>query len=156
MKRFARAALVALLILFMAVTPLSALIAPGEFEVRFRPDGFSNHWFEPTGLGFTVRLRDRTGLARGLAVAVQPRGVYDDGVTNHGVEGRMLLVHWEGSSCDVLTYLTFERDVNGYLIRERTNDSSCVMGTGMSHTVAIQLWAPVDASNVRFIADGER
>lgn len=133
--------LAAVLVLLFAVTPLSALIAPGEFEVRSAPF----LW----GRAFTVRLMDRTGLARGLAVAAQPRGVYDDGVTNHGVDGRMLIVHWEGSSCDYLTRLTFERAVGGFVIRERTERSSCFIGSGRSSTVAIHLWAPVDASTVR-------
>lgn len=138
--KLARAAVVALLILFMAVTPLSALIAPGEFEVTFTTEYASDR-------EFTVRLADRTGLVRGLAAAAARPGI-QDAVTNFGVDGRMLIVEVEGSSCDYLAHLTFERAIGGFLISARTEGFSCVFGTLSSHVVAIQLWAPVDASTV--------
>lgn len=153
--RFARAVAIALLVLLMAVTPLSALVTPGEFEVRFARDGYAHAWFQPSDFGFTVRLADRTGLARGLSAAPPRRGVYD-AVTNYGVDGRMLIVTLEGASCDHLTRLTFERTVGGFLIRERTERFGCFIGMGMSHTLAIHLWSPIDASTVELVADETR
>ena len=138
---------VGVFVFLMAVTPLSALIAPGEFEIRFRPDGPRNSWWEPADNGFTVRLLDRTGLARGLGVAPPRRGLPDP-ITNSGTDGRTLVVSWEGASCDDLTNLTLERAVGGFVIRERTHEGGCFMGTGAYHSVAIPLWAPVDASTV--------
>jgi hypothetical protein len=146
--RLARAGVVALLILFMAVTPLSALIAPGEFEVTFTTENALDR-------EFTLRLADRTGLVRGLAVAAARPGI-QDAVTNFGVDGRMLIVEIEGSSCDYVAHLTFQRALGGFQISARTEGFSCGIGTGSSHVVAIHLWAPIDASRVEFaLADGD-
>ncbi len=152
--RFVRPLVIALLMLLVAVTPLSALIAPGEFEIRFRPEGPRNPWWDPGDNGFTVRLLDRTGLARGLGVAPPRRGLPDP-ITNYGADGRTLVVRWDGASCDDLTNLTLERAVGGFVIRERTHEGGCFMGTGAYHSVAIPLWAPVDASTVTLVSEFE-
>jgi hypothetical protein len=146
---------VGLFVCLMAVTPLSSLVNPGEFEVRFRSDGTSYSWGQRSDFGFTVRLADRTGLAKGLAVAAPPLSI-EDAITNYGADGRMLIVRLEGSSCDFLTHLTLDRTVNGFRIRQRTEGSSCAIGTGSSRAVAIQLWAPVDAATVQLTSDDDR
>ena len=137
-RRVARSALVSVLLVLMAVTPLSALISPGQFEVRF----------DPRFDGLTVRLDDRTGLVRGLSPASPLPGV-PPVVTNRGLDSRTLVVTLEGSTCDYLTDLTFKRDGDSFVITERTETSNC-LGSGAEHVVAFILWAPVDASKVRF------
>jgi len=148
--RFARPLVVAVLVLLFAVTPLSALVAPGEFEVRFKATASSSSYWQP--YEFAVRLADRTGLARGLAPAASVRGNVAP-VINYGADGRILIVSIEGSSCDYLTHLTFERIVDGFRIRERTDGLNCGIRTGSTHEVAIQLWAPVDAATVEYVPD---
>lgn len=141
--RFARAAAVAVLVLLIAVTPLSALIAPGEFDVRFARYG-------PSDPGFIVHLSDRTGLVRGMAVAPPRRGVYA-GITNYGTDGRFLIVAFDGSSCDYLAHLTFERSGGGFLIRTTAQGRWC-LGVGRYTAVAFHLWTPIDASTVEIDA----
>ena len=147
--RLVRPLVIALLMLLMAVTPLSALIAPGEFEVRFRRDE-SAQPFEP--YGFTVRLKDRTGLVRALSPWVSVPGI-QAAVTNQGADGRLLVVEWDGSSCDSLSRLTFDRAGHGFLIRVSTDEVGCFIGSGASHAVGLHLWAPVDAATVTLASE---
>jgi hypothetical protein len=152
MRRFVRPLVVALFVFLMAVTPLSALMSPGEFEIRFSPVGQGNPRWTAASHGFTVRLLDRTGLARGLALPPPHQGLSAP-VTNNGADGRALVVRWDGSSCDDLANLTFERTGDGFVIHERTHEFGCFAGSGALHIVAIPLWAPVDAATVQLIAD---
>ena len=139
--RLARAVAIAVLVMLVAVTPLSALIAPGEFDVRLARYGSSDP-------GFIVHLSDRTRLVRGLAVAPPRRGVNEE-ITNYGTDGRFLIVSFFGSSCDYLAHLTFERTGAGMVIRTTTQGSWC-LGTGRYIAVALHLWTPIDASTVEF------
>ena len=125
----------------MAVTPLSALIAPGEFEIRLARSG-------PSGPGLVVHLSDRTRLVRGLAIAPQRIGVHD-AVTNFGTDGRFLIVRIDGSSCDYMANLTFEHARPGFLIRTTGHRRGC-FGTLRTTEVAFHLWTPIDASTVEF------
>ena len=136
MIRLARASVAALLILLFAVTPLSALIWPSQFQIVFTD-------------GLRVKLEDRTGLVRGLAHGVSLPGVRPP-VENHGSDTKTLLVRVEGSSCDAHMTLTIGRDGDGYFITERTETHSCALGTGMERVIAIVLWSPIAAGDVRF------
>jgi hypothetical protein len=141
--RIARVIGVAVLVLLLALIPLSMLIAPGQFEIQFPTRGAS---FEEA---LTVQLDDRTGQARGLAPALPQRGV-GPAVTNYGADYRVLIVKLEGSSCDWLTQLALEPAGNAFLLREKTHERSCAIGTGKTRAVAISLWGPIDAATVRF------
>ena len=141
--KLARALVVALLVLLFTVTPLNALILPGQFEVRF-----GTH-----APGLTVRIDDRTGLVSGVAPAAPGPGIAPV-VANRGSDRRTLLVTLEGSSCDFLIELTFERAGATFLITERTHTASCGLGTGAEHVVALILRAPVDASSVKLESGG--
>lgn len=139
--KFARATVVAVLILLMAVTPLSALISPGHFEFAYASrDALSGH-------RLTVELEDRTGLVRGFGPAFQLPGMFD-GVSNQGDDESVLLVSW-GHGCGAyLTQFTFDRAPDGYIVRERTLESGCPYMILIGHAVAIRLWMPIDASTV--------
>jgi len=136
----ARASAVAVLVLIFAVTPLSALIGPPNFEV----------WFAAQDL--TVTLNDRTGLVRGM-VASAPRPGVQPSVDNDGSDAKKLLVTLDGSSCDSRVTLTLTRAAPAFLLTESTQRRACALGTGSEHLVAILLWSPIAAHDVRFGAD---
>ncbi len=141
--KVARAVVLAVLILLMAVTPLSALISPGHFEVQFAErDRLSGH-------RVTVTLDDKTGLARGLSAWTDSR--VGDGVAPSS-DGRILVVNLTGGCGTYLIELAFERASTGYVLRERTHESGCSFLILVGWTVAIHLWAPVDASTVEFVS----
>lgn len=139
--KLARAALVALLILFMAVTPLSALIAPGQFELTFADADLLS------GRRLTVTFADRTGLVRSMAPAAATNS---GAVTNFGTDGRTLIVSWGHGCGGYHTELVFERMGSGFVLSERTHEWGCGYMILVGHAVAIHLWAPVDASTVEF------
>lgn len=140
-SKVARAGLVALLIFLIAVTPLSAFISRGYFEVRYpERDPLSGHQLK-------VALHDRTGLVRGMSLA-SPSGPDTESVVSDRLDSRLLIVSW-GTGCGAyLTQLTFERTASGYRIREQTHDSGCPFLILYGWAVAIHLWHPIDASTV--------
>lgn len=139
--KLARAALVALLVLFMAVTPLSALISPGQFELTFADADLLS------GRRLSVTFVDQTGLVRSMAPA---QATNSDAVTNLGTDGRTLIVSWGHGCGGYHTELVFERVGSGFLLSEQTHNWGCFFLILVSHAVAIHLWAPVDASLVEF------
>ncbi|MGI8928907.1 MAG: hypothetical protein ACR2H0_05520 [Candidatus Limnocylindrales bacterium] len=146
--KVARALVIAVLVLLMAVTPLSALIAPGEYDVRFAGHG---SW-DP---GFIVHLSDRTGLVRALTVAPRRLGVFDP-ITNYSSDGKILIVELEGSSCDYRAHLTLDKAGTGFRLHTTTQSFGCVIGSGRYTDVAFHLWTPIDASTVEFAGDQRR
>jgi hypothetical protein len=141
-----RALAIGVFVIAVAFLPLSTVITPGEFEVRFPNSRLS---FEHD---FTATLADRTGLARGLAV-VQPNRPIDDAVTNFGADRKTLVVHLVGSSCDNWTHLAFQSVGPAYVLHMQTDEGNCPIGTGKTRAVAISLWVPIDASSVRVETD---
>jgi hypothetical protein len=140
-RRLARGAAVGIMVLILFVTPLSAVLSrPGQFEVYFPAFSSFDH-------PLTVALDDRTGLVRGLAVTAVPMGLPNP-VANSGPDARVLIVTLDGSSCDDLTQLIVERVDGGYRLTAKTLEGGCSMGTGMTRSVAISLWSPVDAATV--------
>lgn len=145
MRRAMRARLgwavaVALLILVIAVTPLSAFLSGGVFEIWLPGDQFITRT--------RVVLEDHTGLVRGIAPAYPDQ--MDDGVSALGRDGRTLFVQWMGGCGDPLTVLTFDRADVGYRIDERT-EHHCMFLIGIGHAVTVSLWSPVDAATLTFV-----
>ncbi len=138
-ERLARAIAVALLILVIAVTPLSAFLSGGVFEIWLPGDQFIART--------RVVLEDHTGLVRGIAPAYPDR--IDDGVSALGSDRRTLFVQWMGGCGDPLTVLTFEGADVGYRIVERT-EHHCIFDLGIGRAVTVSLWSPVDAATVTF------
>jgi hypothetical protein len=148
MSRLVRAAVAALLIGLMAVTPLSAVISPGHFELRLpTPDALSGNWH-------TVELDDHTGLVRGLrAYTESPDGVWEDGVSNPGgVSSQLLVIRWSGGCGAYQTNLVVDRTSDGYVVQERSFESNCPWLILKLWQVAVVLWVPVDARTMRFVS----
>ena len=141
MPQLARAALVALFVLVIAVTPLSATFRPAYFEVTL-PD-FSG-W--PGSFGApSVVLEDRTGLVLGMAArqSSSPKSLPDD---------RLLVVSWVGGCSDQVTWLTFQATAGGYRIDRRVVDNGCPFMIALGRSIVLVLRAPLDASLVEFKA----
>lgn len=134
-----RAALIAVLVLLMAVTPLSAVLSGGAFDV----------WLGNDGRGpVRVTLEDQTGLVR-LVVGVSTGNL--GGVSNPGGNQRLLSVNLVGGCGDYWIHLTFSRAAGGYRIDKRTDEFGCSFLNLEGHgTVVMSLLAPVDASTVQF------
>jgi hypothetical protein len=138
--RLARAAAAALLVLVVAVTPLSAVLAERyEFEVWL--PGWQG--VAPTH----VILEDHTQLVR--AISPGQADFIDDGVSAYGNSRLALLVQWLGGCDDPLTILSFDRIDAGYRLTERTNHR-CRFLVGIGRAVIVSLWSPIDAGQVEF------
>lgn len=135
----ARAVIAGILVAALTVTPLSAVLAPGRFETRFR----GTEWWDP---GLLVVLEDRTGLVAGIAIARPGR---EDSVADPPGVDRVLVVTWLGGACDHWVSLLFERAESGYRLEERTYRAGFCIMIGVPRAVAIHLKAPVDAASVR-------
>ena len=136
--KFARAVLVALLVLLMAVTPLAAILSGGVFETSLPGEGSGY----PSRPRVRVLLYDQTGLMRAIAPANPDQ--------QDAPNPRVLVVEWTGGCGDFITRLTFRRTDDGFVIEERTEESGCMFLIGYGRAVALHLWAPVDQSTVRF------
>lgn len=141
MKPFVRAAVIAVFVLVIAVTPLSAITSGGHFEYRYPARGM----FDP--LGHRVTLDDRTRLAAGIGPA-QPGG--RDGVTNLAGSGNWLLVEWSAGGCDTTSSLLFERSGAGYQLTVTSGGRTCAFLSLMTYAIVVRLWSPIDASTVEF------
>lgn len=139
MVRFARPFAVALFVLVMAVTPLSAITSGGVFEIWLPGD----EHVTPT----RVALHDTTGLVRFISSAHSA----PNGVSNPNGDQRTLQVGWIGGCDDPRTTLTFTSGGPGYRLTEQT-ESHCWLMIGIWRSVTILLWAPVDASTVEFVS----
>jgi hypothetical protein len=134
MVRIARSALVAVLVLFVAVTPLSAILRPGYFEVDMRrPDG-----------SFHVIAQDQTGLVAAMVPAV------GSSVST----SRALHVRVDGACGDWSYYLVFYAVGDGYLIERHRTSGSCSLLYLASAEVVLVLRAPVDPASVRIVDYG--
>jgi hypothetical protein len=141
MYRLGRAALVAVLVLFVAVTPLSAIFRPGYFDAQWPSTG---HDLAPPP---HFVLEDQTGLVAGFVPAAQER--------TDAVPTRSLSISWLGGCDEQLVYLTFYASGGGYAFEKRTTTNGCPFLVGIRRTVILALRAPVDPVSVRFIGDWE-
>jgi hypothetical protein len=141
--KLVRAAAVALLILVMAVTPLSAVLSAGHFEAWLPTwDGFDH-------TSLKVTLDDQTGMVRAITAA---RSGELDRVINPGDNRYVLVVSWLGGCSDRLATLSFRVSGAGFVLVERTMRWGCPLLIGLGRSVAIHLWSPVDASLVDYVS----
>jgi hypothetical protein len=131
-SRLARAVLVALMVLLMAVAPLSAFLSGGVHET----------WLPGYGIGTRARvaLLDHTGLVRAIA----PR----DGRTESSPT--TLAVSWYG--CGGST-LTFDRTREGFALEEQ-HVGSCGISFAVTYSLHIHLSYPIDPESVDFLDPG--
>lgn len=138
--KVARAALVSLLVLLVAVTPLNALIQPGRFEVVIRGNEYTP--------ALTVVLYDRTGLVKGIAAA-------DPSDVDRDVDraDTVMFLAWGGGLCDASTQFTFERFDDGFRLTERTLGRSGICHLVLvGRSIAVHLWVAIDPATVEFDA----
>ena len=131
--RLAAAALAAVLILVVAVTPLEAIIRPGHFELSVPALSIA-------GPRVDVSLDDQTGLIGGLALA--------DANPNLTASSRVLIVPWEGDSCGAVVSMQFSTSGDRYRLVQQTASQRCVVGTGFGLRLALLLRAPIDPTHV--------
>lgn len=137
--RLARAAVIAVLLLVTAVTPLSAFLSGGSFETWV-----GGAYERPL---VRITLRDHTGLVRQFTRAGLDRA---PDVSNPNGNQRVLLVSVWGGCADYWVHLDFRWTENGYVIRQHNHEFGCPFFALIGHGgVALTLWSPVDASDVR-------
>lgn len=140
-RRLVRGSAVALLVLAMAVTPLSVVFSAGRFETWLPSwDGFSHG-------SLHVALNDQTGMVR--AITPGRSGALDQ-VVNPGANTYVLEVSWLGGCSDRDVQLSLFGSPGGYTLTERTFGWGCPLHIGLGRSVAILLWSPIDAATVTF------
>lgn len=137
---FARPAVIALLVVVMAITPLALMFRPAYFDVVFPGYGFQET--------LHVTLEDRTGLADGMSSGLDQRMV--DPVQNLAGNPNVLLALVSDDSCTTSTWLTLDAAGTGYHLEAQMAKGSCAIGTGSHQSVAIHLRLPVDAAGVLY------
>jgi hypothetical protein len=143
--RLARGAVVTVMVLALAVTPLSAVLSAGHFETWLP----SWDMFGRTSL--QVTMDDQTGLVRAMTPAQSGEL---DRVINPGGNRSVLAVTWMGGCSDRLATLSFRATDTGFVLTERTLGWGCSLLIGLDRSVAIYLWSPIDAETVTFSASG--
>jgi hypothetical protein len=141
--RLARWVLIGLIILVMAMTPLSVVFSAGRFETLL--SGSSLGWGS-----VSVTLEDQTGLVRFISPGQLD---YLEPVVNPGGNRKVITVSWLGGCGDKSTTLTFRASGSRYVITQRTFEFGCPFMIGIGHSVAIHLWSPVDAAQVSLDAE---
>ncbi len=134
-RRVAAALLVALMALVVAVTPLNAVVHPGDFELPIRNAGFCGN------RQAAALLHDETGLVQGLALSM-PSGASQLAPT------RALLVDWEGDSDVTTIWMEFYARDGGYKLAMTTSAAQCSIGTALTFRFLVLLRAPVDPAQV--------
>jgi hypothetical protein len=142
--RLVRGSVVVLLVLAMAVTPLSVVFSAGRFETWLSTSlplrDSHNH----------VTLSDETGMVREISAAVRTTDSRDDvgTVVNPAGNRSVLLVTWGDGSCARETQLGFRPSGHGYELEQRTLAYGCGFLDLRDFSVAIYLWSPIDAADV--------
>ena len=131
--RLAAAALAAVLILVVAVTPLEAIIRPGHFELSVPASSIA-------GPRVDASLDDQTGFVSALALADANPGLT--------ASSRVLIVPWEGDSCGSVVSMQFSTSDDRYRLAQQTARQPCSMGIGLSLRFALLLRAPIDPTQV--------
>ena len=134
--KIGRAVVVAVLVLMLAVTPLSAMFRPAYFEASLR----ASLWDGPP----EVVLEDRTGLVSAM-VAV-------DGTTLESADDQVLVLSWLGGCSEQIIWLTFHATGDGYRVEKQTARNGCQLLVGLPRTLILVLRAPVDPATVEFEA----
>lgn len=139
--RFARSALVALLVLLFAVTPLSAFLSGGNFETWL-----GGSYDRPL---VRIAITDHTGLVRQVTRAeIDSRG--GGPVINPEGNRRVLVVQVWGACGDFGVRMSFHKSSDGYVLHQKNQRFGfCLSGMWGHGSVALILWAPVDAATVR-------
>ena len=138
-RRIAAAAVVAFLVLVVAVTPLSAVVEPGHFELFVPPVSTTPGWDWPT----TFDLDDHTGLVSGF--------VFTDSNPGTVSSSRLIVVPWEGDSCGASVSLWLLTNGDRYTVNELTQARSCSIGVGLSVNLGLVLRAPIDPSKIEIV-----
>jgi hypothetical protein len=146
MAKLVRAAAVALLILVMTVTPLSAVLSAGHFET------WLPSWDMSGRASARVVLDDQTGMVRAMSPGLAAGPGDLDTVVNPGGNRWVLVVTWGDSSCVRDVHLGLRPFEGGYVLDQRTTARSCGYLDLRGYSVAIHLWSPVDASLVDFVS----
>ena len=133
----ARAALVALLAVVLAVIPVTSAVTNPVHEV----------WLAGAGSGMPslprvrVRVHDRTGLIHAVSA------INSDLASNP----KMIVVKWLGGCGDWQTDLYFDRRRQGYRVLERTAAAGCPFMIGYQRSVALHLRFPADPASVEVV-----
>jgi len=143
--RLARLAAVVVLVLAMAITPLSVVLSAGRFET------WLPSWDMSGRASARVVLDDQTGMVRAISPAGPAAGPGDlDTVVNPGGNRWVLVVTWGDSSCVRDAHLGLRPSDGGYVLDQRTTARSCGFLDLRGYSIAINLWSPVDANSVTF------
>lgn len=140
-SRLARAAVVGVMVLALAITPLSVVLSAGHFET------WLPSWDVFGRTSLQVTMDDQTGLVRAITAAQSGEL---DRVINPGDKTHVLVVSWMGGCSDRLAMLSFRATDAGLVLAERTIGWGCPLDIGLGRSVAISLWSPVDAATVKF------
>jgi len=130
--RFARPLVVALFVLVMAVTPLSAITSGGIFET-WLPGYYSATHDRPR---YRVVLADETGLVRALSPGQSAKR-----------SPTVFVATW--FSCGHST-LRLSRSKTGAVLKNETVEPVCWSWDVRTHSAALHLWAPVEITTVGF------
>ena len=134
LRRLAGATFVALLVVVVAVTPLSATFSPRYFDVRY---------VDATGSFLTATLEDQTGLVSGLAYA--PAAVPTSGRTT------TLVVDLSGGCRNPSLYIRFMVSGDAYRLVERTTGSWCQLLDLQGRRFVLALRVPIDPAAVNVV-----
>jgi hypothetical protein len=142
-RRLVRASAVALLVLVIAVTPLSAFLSGGRHETRL-PGSTLMSGATPW---VNVVLQDETGFVRSIAPA-SSEGL--GSVHNPDGNHMALVATWFGGCGDRTVHLSFARDGDRFRLTERTDRFGCPFMIAVGRSVLIVLWSPITAADVDF------
>jgi hypothetical protein len=135
-RRLLGGAAVAVLVLAVAVTPLSATFRPAFFDVRY---------VDPTGSVLAATLEDQTGLVSAFAYA--PQASPTSGRTT------TLVVDLSGGCRDPNLYIRFMAVGEAYRLVERTSGSWCQLLDLQTRRFALALRAPIDSASVEIVSE---
>ena len=141
MRRLGSVVVAGLLLVVIAVTPLSAFTSGGVFESKMPATGY------PWSMPVRVIVEDPTGTVLGIAAAQAwpPASRPDD---------RLLAVSWLGGCRDQQIWLTLAPTTGGYRVIKRETDNGCGLLMGIPRTVVMVTRLPIDPVTVSFEALG--
>ncbi|MEO6350028.1 MAG: hypothetical protein ABIP53_05190 [Candidatus Limnocylindrales bacterium] len=143
MMRFSRPLAVALFVVAMAVTPLTAATSGGHFEYRYPARGAMDSF------GHRVVVLDRTGMVAGIG----PAGSEHAGrVSNIGNSGNWLGVNWSAGGCETDSRLVLVRVGVRYRIDVTSGGVGCGFLNLTGYSIVLKLWSPIDAATVEVVS----
>jgi hypothetical protein len=143
--RVLRPIAVALFVLAIAVTPLTAVTAEGHFEYRYPP----RHAMDL--FGHRIVVDDQTGMV----AAIGPTGpdCCSGSVSNLGGSGNTLVVEWLAGGCDAYSQLVIRRSAVGYTIDITSGGRTCPYLDLRGYAILLKLWSPIDAASVDVVSE---